>query len=99
MSAGPQAGGLPGWRRHQPLGLWWVLPPGLAAALWLLVDGQIRVGGYVIAGTLAVAAVLRMLLPRDLVGGLLVRSRTVDVLILAALSLAMVVLSATLVIR
>lgn len=90
---------LPRWRRSQPLGLWWVMPVGLSIGLWVLLRGQVRTGGYVMAGTLALGALLRLVLPRSAVGGLFVRSRLWDVVTLLALALGMVVLSATLVIR
>ena len=87
---------LPRWWRTQPLGLWWLLPVGLTAAVWVLVQGEVRVFGYLLGLTLAAAAVLRLVLPRDTVGGLMVRSRTADVVTLLALAVAVVVLSATL---
>lgn len=83
----------------QPLGLWWVLPVGLTAAVWVLFAGSVRTAGYTVAGTLTLAAVLRLLLPRGTVGGLLVRSRVWDVLVLLVMAAAVTVLSATLVIR
>lgn len=83
----------------QPLGLWWVLPIGLTAAVIVLFAGGLRVSGYVIAGTLAVTALLRLVLPRGVVGGLLVRSRAWDVLTLLAMAVSVAVLSATLLIR
>lgn len=83
----------------QPLGLWWVLPIGLTVAIVVLFGGGLRASGYVIAGTLALAAVLRLLLPRGAVGGLLVRSRAWDVVTLLVMASAVAVLSATLLIR
>ncbi len=95
----PSPEALPAWRRSQPLGLWWVLPLGLSAALVVWVVGELRTGGFVMAGTLTLAAALRLVLPRGAVGGLFVRSRTWDVVTLLALAVAVVVLSTTLVIR
>lgn len=83
----------------QPLGLWWVLPLGLTLAVIVLFNGGVRGSGYVIAGTLATAALLRLVLPRGAVGGLLVRSRAWDALTLLALAAGVAVLTATLVIR
>ncbi|WP_165700032.1 DUF3017 domain-containing protein [Ornithinimicrobium ciconiae] len=83
----------------QPLGLWWVLPAGLSVALWVLLVGSVRTAGYTVAVTLAVAALLRLVLPRAAVGGLLVRSRVWDVLVLLVMAVAVAILSATLVIR
>ncbi|HLS45387.1 MAG TPA: DUF3017 domain-containing protein [Ornithinicoccus sp.] len=83
----------------QPLGLWWVFPVGLTVALWVLFQEGVRPAGYIVAGTLVLAALLRLMLPRGAVGGLLVRSRAWDVLTLLALAVAVVVITATLVIR
>lgn len=83
---------------NQPLGLWWVLPIGLTVAMVVLFQGGVRPAGYTLAGTLVVAAIARLVLPREAVGGLLVRSRSWDVLTLLALAVAVVVISATLVI-
>lgn len=81
---------------NQPLGLWWVLPVGLTVAIAVLFQGGVRPAGYTMAGTLVVAAALRLALPRASVGGLLVRSRSWDVLTLLALAVAVTVISATL---
>ncbi len=89
--------GRSGWRTTQRLGLWWILPLGFVVGLVVLVQGNIRQGGYVIAATLGLAAVLRLLLSRDAVGGLMVRSRAWDVLILLGLAVGAAVISASLV--
>ena len=83
----------------QPLGPWWVLPVGLTVAMWVLFAGSVRAACYIIAGTLVLGALLRLVLPRAVVGGLLVRSRAWDVLILLVMAVSVTVLSATLLIR
>lgn len=83
----------------QPLGLWWILPVGLTLALVVLFAGHVRGFGYVVAGTLVVAALARLALPRSAVGGLLVRSRAWDVSTLLALAAGVAIISATLLIR
>lgn len=90
---------LPTWRRRQPLGWWWILPVGLVAAFGVLLQGELREFGYVVAGTLAAAGLVRLVLPRGAVGGLLVRSRWLDVACLWGFALAVAFLSATLRIR
>ncbi len=67
-------------------GPWLVLAAGIVAAVAAVVSGQLRLGGYLLALTLAVTAALRLTLPTAMVGALAVRSRTVDVigLLLAA---------------
>ena len=76
------------------LGVWWLCAAGLVLGVGIMVvDGsRLRTGGYVVAGSLAAAALLRLLLPRRLAGGLQVRSRAVDVLTLAGLAVAVGVL-------
>lgn len=87
---------VPRWWHSQPLGLWWLLPIGLAASSWVLWAGNLRVFGYSVTGTLALAAVVRLVLPRDSVGGLMVRSRAWDVVILLGLATALAVVTWTL---
>ncbi len=104
MNAGEHPADPPPARRpanwgRQPLGLWWVLPAGLVVALLVLFNGNVRGSGYVIAGTLVLCALLRLVVPRGAVGGLLVRSRAWDVLSLLAMATAVTVLSASLIIR
>jgi hypothetical protein len=50
--------------------------------------GDFRRGGYLLAGALALAAVMRAVLPERYCLGLLVRSRRVDVVAAAALAVA-----------
>ncbi|MGB5951595.1 MAG: DUF3017 domain-containing protein [Ornithinimicrobium sp.] len=84
---------------RQPLGAWWVLPAGLLISLGFLIGGGLRSFGYAVSLTLLVAAVARLLLPHGRAGGLLVRTRPVDVAMLVVLAIAIAVLSANLVIR
>lgn len=86
---------LPLWRRGQALGLWWILPVGCIVALVVTARGDVRPGGLIMAGTFALAALCRLVLPRKAVGGLQVRSRTWDILILLALAAGLAVLSLT----
>lgn len=90
---------LPAWRRRQPLGWWWILPVGLVVAFGLLLQGELREFGYAVGGTLGIAGLIRLIMPRDTVGGLLVRSRWMDVACLWGLALAVAFLGATLRIR
>ncbi|MBW8173747.1 DUF3017 domain-containing protein [Ornithinimicrobium sp. Arc0846-15] len=84
---------------RQPLGLWWLLPLGLAAACWMLLSGGLRGFGYTMAATLMVAAMVRLIVPGRWAGGLRVRSRVADVTILLVLASATTILTASLVIR
>lgn len=80
---------VPRWWHSQPLGLWWLLPAGFLASGWFLWAGQLRSFGYSVAATLLAAALVRVALPRDSVGGLMVRSRTWDTVILVGMAAAL----------
>ena len=66
----------------------------IAAGIATLALHRLRAGMYVIAAGLAVAAVLRLLLRPRAAASLVVRSRQTDVVILAALAVAIAVLAA-----
>jgi hypothetical protein len=63
--------------------------------LWITARGDWRLGVRWIAGSLLVAAVLRLLLPVREAGMLAVRRRAVDVTLLAVVGVALFVLSVT----
>ncbi len=65
----------------------------VGAGLLVVTVGYWRRGLVVIGVTLVVAAVLRLLLPARRVGFLAVRSRAVDVVLLAACGLALAVIA------
>ena len=74
-------------------GPWLVLAAGVSAALVAVVAGQVRLGGYLLAASLAALAVLRLTLPARAVGAVAVRSRGVDVLGLSLAALGAAVLT------
>jgi len=88
-----------GWRVTQPLGAWWVLPVGLMVSLGFLISGSLRTFGYAMAATIALAALIRLVTPTTRAGGLIVRSRLWDVVLMLMLAAATATLSANLVIR
>jgi hypothetical protein len=57
---------------------------------------QVRLAGFVLAAGLGLAALLRLVLPASRSGGLVVRSRAVDVLTMAGLGVALAVITAVL---
>ena len=73
------------------LGVWWFVALGLGAGLLLVLAGHLRIGGYVAAAALVVGAGLRLVLPQASAGGLAVRRRLVDVVILLGLGSALFV--------
>ena len=83
----------PGRVRRSPDPLLLVLG-GVGAGIGLVVDRQIRVGLYVCAVSLIVAALLRLALRPRAAGNLVVRSRHVDVAVLLAAAIAVAVLAA-----
>ena len=81
--------------RASSLRLWWLLGVGFVVGLVVIASGALRLGGYVVAGSFALAGVLRLVLPRSVVGALVVRSRLHDVVALWGIALALVVVVAS----
>ncbi len=77
------------------LGPWVVLPVGVTAAVVAVTLDQLRAAGYLLAAGLGAAAVLRAVLPARAAGAVAVRSRAVDVLLLAGAAVAAATLAAT----
>ena len=76
------------WRALASLGPWWLVGLVVAGGLGWLILGHLREGGYVVVAGIALAAVLRLVLPVPRGGGLEVRSRSLDVLMLGGLAVA-----------
>ncbi len=76
---------------------WWsqwpiaVVLAGVAAALVTVALDHFRAGSLMLAASLVLAFILRLVLPSDRVGMLAVRSKQVDLIVLGALALALVV--------
>jgi hypothetical protein len=66
---------------------------GSAVGLWLVSQGHWRAGVKAIAGALVFAAVVRLVIPAQQAGMLAVRRRTVDVVILVVIGVALWFLS------
>ncbi len=67
------------------LAAWWGVAAVFASAFVLVAGGHLLRGGVVLAGACFVGAVLRLVLPEARAGGLVVRSRPVDVVTLLVL--------------
>lgn len=80
-------------------GALWLVAAGLISGMALMGFGHVRWGGFVVAGTLVAAALLRLMLPRGRAGGLVVRSRPADAAFLLVTGLALFVIVATLDLR
>jgi hypothetical protein len=80
-------------------GALWLVAAALIAGMAVIALGHVRPGGFVVAGALVAAALLRLMLPRARAGGLVVRSRVADVLFLLGMGLALFVIVAALDLR
>ncbi|SDP31940.1 Protein of unknown function [Pedococcus dokdonensis] len=78
------------------LGWWWLAAPVLVAGIVFFVLDDVRTAGFVMAGGLGLAALLRLVLPTARSGGLAVRSRGVDVATMALLGLALAFITSVL---
>jgi hypothetical protein len=78
-------------RRFDPL---WPVLAGVGVGVAFVAGHRVRTGLYVVAGALAIAALLRLLLRSRAAALLVVRRRHVDVVFLAALATAIAVLAA-----
>ena len=85
-------------RQRRPRGRrWWAQWPisvvliGVGAALAVVAVDRFRLGSLMLAASLVLAFVLRLVLPADRAGMLAVRSKRVDLVVLGALATALVV--------
>lgn len=67
-------------------GALWLVAVALIAGLAVIGLGQVRWGGFIIAGAMFGAALIRLALPASRAGGLVVRSRLADVLFLLGMA-------------
>ena len=81
------------------LGWWWVATPVLVLGVVAFGFGRVQLAGFVMAGGLLIAALIRAVLPTERSGGLVVRSRVVDVATMGLLGVALVVITASLDLR
>ena len=67
-------------------GALWLVAAALIVGLAVIGFGQVRWGGFILAGTVFGAALIRLALPSSRAGGLVVRSRLADVLFLLGMA-------------
>jgi hypothetical protein len=67
-------------------GALWLVAVALITGLAVIGLGQVRWGGFIIAGAMFGAALIRLALPSSRAGGLVVRSRLADVLFLLGMA-------------
>jgi len=73
-------------------GALWLVAVALLSGLAVIGLGHVRLGGFTIAGAMFGAALIRLALPSSRAGGLVVRSRSVDVLFLLGTAVALFVI-------
>ena len=73
------------------LRLWWVLAFGCAAALIFAATDHLWRSWGAFGGTLVLCALMRMVVPDEVAGGLVVRRRWVDVVTLLVLGISIAV--------
>ena len=73
-------------------GALWLVALAMISGLVVIGLGSVRLGGFAISGALFAGALLRLVLPAGRAGGLVVRSRPTDVLILLGMAVAMFVI-------
>lgn len=79
-----------------PLVGWWVIAAGVVVGLLFVLTDHVLRATAVVGATLVLAAVLRAVLPPERAGGLVVRSRAIDVTTLVVLAVLVVVSGFTL---
>jgi hypothetical protein len=73
-------------------GALWLVAAGLISGLAVIGLGQVRWGGFILAGAVFAAALFRLALPSARAGGLVVRSRLADVFFLLSMAVALFVI-------
>ena len=69
------------------------MAPVLMAGMTIFALGNVRLAGYVMAAGVGLGAVLRLVLRTSRSGGLAVRSRVIDVVLMTGLALALAVIT------
>lgn len=80
-------------------GALWLVAAGLISGLAMIGLGHVRWGGLVVAGAMFAAASFRLMLSPARAGGLVVRSRSADVMYLLGMAVALFVIVITLDLR
>jgi Protein of unknown function (DUF3017) len=80
-------------------GALWLVVAGLVSGLAMIGLGNIRWGGLVVATAMFAAALFRLVLSPARAGGLVVRSRSADVMFLLGMAVALFVIVITLDLR
>ena len=73
-------------------GALWLVAAGLISGLAVIGFHSVRWGGFIVAGTMFGAGLIRLALPSSRAGGLVVRSRLADVLFLIGMAAALFVI-------
>jgi len=73
-------------------GALWLVVAALISGLVVIGFGHVRWGGFILAGTMFGAGLIRLALPSSRAAGLVVRSRLADVLFLLGMATALFVI-------
>ena len=73
-------------------GALWLVAAALVLGLAVIGLGSVRWGGFIVAGTMFGAGLIRLALPSSRAGGLVVRSRPFDVVFLLGTATALFVI-------
>jgi hypothetical protein len=77
------------------LGPWWLVALVVAGGVVVIGYGHVRLGGQVMAGGFLLGACLRAVTTKRGAGGLAVRNKVLDVIVLVALAVGVLIASAT----
>jgi hypothetical protein len=77
-------------------GALWLVAAALVTGVAVIGFGHVRWGGFVVAGAMSAAVLFRLMLPPARAGGLVVRSRSADVMFLLGMAVALFVIVVTL---
>jgi hypothetical protein len=75
---------------------WWAMAVVILAGIVLFTVHRVQLAGYVVGAGVLLGAALRLVLPTARSGGLAVRSRSLDVLLMTIFGTALIVVTAVL---
>lgn len=74
--------------------LWWAVLACVATGVLVTFCGSVRIGGFMIAAAMVIAAVARLTMGENALGAIAVRSKATDVVVLLGLAAALAVIFA-----
>ncbi|TWE11973.1 DUF3017 domain-containing protein [Rudaeicoccus suwonensis] len=74
--------------------LWWAVLAAVATGVLVTFCGSVRVGGFLIAAAMVLAAIARLMMHEEALGAIAVRSKATDAVVLLGLAAALAVIFA-----